>query len=85
MIKFYVYFIIKFYNQKFVFFIIFDFHFRDDESKKVDNFLTILIFIVDHIDLFFDNNVINIYFVIQFHFINDFINNLFYWDINWII
>ena len=45
-------------------FIIFNFHFRDDESKKVDNFLIISIFIVNYIDLFFNNDVINIYFVI---------------------
>ena len=82
MIKFYIYFIIKFHNQKLISFIIFDFHFRDDESKKVDNFLTILIFIVNHIDLLLNNDIINIYFVIQFHFINDFINNLFYRNIN---
>ena len=65
-----------------MFFIIFDFYFRDDESKKVDNFLTISIFIIDYIDLLFDNDIINIYFIIQFHFINDFINNLFYRNIN---
>ena len=65
-----------------MFFIIFDFHFRDNENKKIDNFLIISIFIINHINLFFDNNVINIYFIIQFHFINDFINNLFYRDIN---
>ena len=82
MIKFYVYFITRFYNQKFIFFIIFDFYFRDGENKKIDNFLTILIFIIDHIDLLFNSDVINIHFVIQFHFINDFINNLFYQDIN---
>ena len=75
--KFYVCFIIKFHNQRLMFFIIFDFHFRDDESKRVDSFLTTSIFIVDYIGLFFDNDVINIYFVIQFYFINDFINNLF--------
>ena len=65
-----------------MFFIIFDFYFRDDKSKKVDNFLTISIFIIDYIDLLFDNDIINIYFIIQFHFINDFINNLFYRNIN---
>ena len=62
--KFYVDFIIKFYNQKLISFIIFDFYFRDDENKKVDDFLIISIFIVDYIDLFFDNDVINIRFVI---------------------
>ena len=82
MIKFYVYLIIKFHNQRLMFFIIFDFHFRDDESKRVDSFLTISIFIIDHIDLPLNNDVINIYFIIQFHFINDFINNFFYRDIN---
>ena len=61
-----------------MFFIIFDFHFRDDENKKINNFLTILIFIVDYIDLPLDNDVINIYLIIQFYFINDFINNFFY-------
>ena len=65
-----------------MFFIIFNFHFRDNENKKVDNFLTISIFIIDHIGLPLNNDVINIYFVIQFHFINDFINNLFCRDIN---
>ena len=64
MIKFYIYLIIKFHNQKFMFFIIFDFHFRDDKSKRINNFLTILIFIIDHIDLPLDNDVINIYFII---------------------
>ena len=82
MMKFYIYFIIRFHNQRFMFFIIFDFHFRDDESKKINNFLTISIFIVNHIGLPLDNDIINIYFVIQFHFINDFINNLFYRNIN---
>ena len=47
-----------------MFFIIFDFHFRDDESKRVDSFLTISIFIIDHIDLSLNNDVINIYFII---------------------
>ena len=65
-----------------MFFIIFDFHFRDDESKKIDNFLTMSIFIVDYIDLSFNSDVINICFIIQFHFINDFINSFFYRDIN---
>ena len=65
-----------------MFFIIFNFHFRDDENKRVNNFLIISIFIVDHIGLPFDNDVINIYFIIQFHFINDFINNFFYQNIN---
>ena len=65
-----------------MFFIIFDFHFRDDENKRVDNFLTISIFIINYIDLFLNSDVINIYFNIQFYFINDFINNLFYRDIN---
>ena len=44
--------------------IIFDFHFHDDENKRIDNFLTISIFIVDHIDLLFNSDVINIYFII---------------------
>ena len=80
--KFYVNFIIKFYNQRFMSLIIFDFHFRDDENKKIDNFLTISIFIVDHINLSLNNDVINIRFIIQFHIINDFIKNLFYRNIN---
>ena len=47
-----------------MFFVIFDFHFRDNENKKIDNFLTILIFIVNYIDLSLNNDVINIYFII---------------------
>ena len=62
--KFYVNFIIKFYNQRFMSLIIFDFRFYDDENKKVDDFLMISIFIINYIDLFLNSDVINIYFVI---------------------
>ena len=80
--KFYVSLIIRFHNQKFVSLVISDFHFRDNENKKVDDFLTISISIVDHIDLPLDNDVINIRFIIQFYVINDFIKSLFYRNID---
>ena len=82
MIKFYVDLIIKFHNQKLISLVIFDFYLRDDENKKVDNFLIISIFIVDHIDLSLNNDVIDIHFVIQFHIIDDFIKSFFYRDID---